>query len=223
MQIAPLLRIGRGVTALIGGGGKTTLMDRLAEELRGKGRVLICTSTHIRRSERIPVVADCDADTLREALHQHGVICAGTSAGDGKLTAPKASFEELAALAEYVLVEADGAKMLPLKAHASHEPVIPPNAQRVVLVVGADGFGRQIAQVCHRPELYAGRAGVSTDALVTPEIAARVITAEGFGDRVYVNKVESAGDYAAAEELAKRLACPVVAGSLHKEVYTCLR
>ena len=35
MQIAPLLHIGRGVTAIIGGGGKTTLMERLAHELSG--------------------------------------------------------------------------------------------------------------------------------------------------------------------------------------------
>lgn len=33
MQIAPLLHVGRGVTAIIGGGGKTTLMETLAGEL----------------------------------------------------------------------------------------------------------------------------------------------------------------------------------------------
>ena len=42
MQIAPLLNIGRGVTALIGGGGKTTLLYTLTEELRKKGTVLLC-------------------------------------------------------------------------------------------------------------------------------------------------------------------------------------
>ena len=89
--------------------------------------------------------------------------------------------------------------------------------------VGADGFGKPIDKVCHRPALYAERAGAPIDAVVTPECAARVILAEGFGDRVYINQVESADGYAAAEELTKRLTCPVVAGSLHKGVYTCLR
>lgn len=222
MQIAPLLKIGRGVTALIGGGGKTTLLYALAEELRGRGRVIVCTSTHIRMPEQYPLMTG-DAEALRVALDKENVVCAGTPAGDGKLTAPEASFEELAALADYVLVEADGAKGLPLKAHAGHEPVIPANAQRVVLVVGADGFGKPIDKVCHRPALYAERAGAPIDAVVTPEIAARLIAAEGYGDRVYINKVESADDYAAAEKLARRLTCPVVAGSLHKGVYTCLR
>lgn len=222
MQIAPLLKIGRGVTALIGGGGKTTLLYALAEELRGRGRVIVCTSTHIRMPEQYPLMTG-DAEALRVALDKENVVCAGTPAEDGKLTAPEASFEELAALADYVLVEADGAKGLPLKAHAGHEPVIPANAQRVVLVVGADGFGKPIDKVCHRPALYAERAGAPIDAVVTPEIAACLIAAEGYGDRVYINKVESADDYAAAEKLARRLTCPVVAGSLHKGVYTCLR
>jgi len=219
MQIAPLLNIGRGVTALIGGGGKTTLLYTLAEELRKKGSILLCTSTHIRIPEQYPLVT-AGADALRAALAEHGAVCAGTPAENGKLTAPPLSFETLSGLADYVLVEADGARRLPLKAHAPHEPVIPPNAQRVVLVVGADGFGRPVSQVCHRPERWAELAGVSTDSPVTPEAEARVIRAEGCGDRVYINKVESAADYAAAAELAKRLALPVVMGSLHKGVYT---
>ena len=220
MQISPLLNVGRGLTALIGGGGKTTLLYTLAEELRKKGSVLLCTSTHILPPEQYPLVTAAEADALRRALAEHGVVCVGTPAENGKLTAPPLPFETLAALADHVLVEADGSKRLPLKAHAPHEPVVPANAQRVVLVVGADGFGKPISAVCHRPELYAERAGASPGDPVTPELAARVIRAEGFGDRVYINKVESAADYAAAAELADRLALPAVLGSLRNGVYT---
>ena len=112
---------------------------------------------------------------------------------------------------------------MPLKAHAPHEPVIPANAQRVVLVVGADGFGKPIRDVCHRSERYAALCGVSENALVTPELEATLILAEGLGDRVYINKVETAEDYDRAAALANRLTCPVTAGSLHKGVYLCLR
>ena len=213
MKISPLLHIGRGVTALIGGGGKTTLLYTLTEELRKSGSVVLCTSTHIRVPEQYPLVTG-GADELRAALARHGAVCAGTPAADGKLTAAPIGFAELARLADYVLVEADGAKGLPLKLHAAHEPVIPENAQRAVLVVGADGFGKPLRQVCHR---------AAEDTPATPEWLARHIAADGFGDRVFINKVESAEDYAAAEELAKRLSCPVVAGSLHQGVYVCLR
>ena len=52
MQIAPLLHVGRGVTAIIGGGGKTTLMETLAGELSKKGKVIITTTTHICRPKQ---------------------------------------------------------------------------------------------------------------------------------------------------------------------------
>ena len=222
MQIAPLLQIGRGVTALIGGGGKTTLMYTLAEELKSRGKVIICTSTKIKLPEQYTTLFDASEDDVRAALQTHDILCVAEKSAEDKLCAPKLPFEALAQLAPYVIVEADGAKRLPLKAHASHEPVIPAAAQRVVTVIGIDGIGKRIAETCHRPTLYAQIAGVSEDDIVTPEIAARVVNAEGWGDRVYINKVESAEAYDAALALAKEFTCPVISGSLHKEVYTCL-
>ena len=223
MQISDLLQIGRGVTALIGGGGKTTLLYRLAEELRKKGTVILATSTRIYPPQQYALVMDGEETVLRRALKEYGVVAVGTINEEGKLRAPVFSFEELAAFADYVLVEADGAKCRPLKAHASHEPVIPDNAQRVVLGVGADGFGKPLEEVCHRPELYAPRCGAAAEDAVTAELAAKVILAEGYGDRVYINKVETAQDYDRAVHLAQLLRCPVVAGSLHQEVFACLR
>ena len=223
MQIAPLLNIGRGVTALIGGGGKTTLLYTLTEELRKKGTVILCTSTRIMRPAQYGVLERAGEAEVSAALAAHGAVCVGETAEGGKLAAPTLSFDLLARLADYVLVEADGAKRLPLKAHAPHEPVVPANAQRVVLVVGADGFGKPVRAACHRPERYAALCGASEETAVTPELEAAVLLAEGLGDRVYVNKVETAEDYDAAAALASRLTCPVAAGSLHKGVYLCLR
>ena len=223
MQIAPLLNIGRGVTALIGGGGKTTLLYTLTEELRKKGTVILCTSTRIMRPAQYEVLERASEAEVSAALAAHGAVCVGETAENGKLAAPTLSFDSLARLADYVLVEADGAKRLPLKAHAPHEPVVPANAQRVVLVVGADGFGKPIRAACHRPERYAALCGASEETAVTPELEAAVLLAEGLGDRVYVNKIETAEDYDAAAALASRLTCPVAAGSLHKGVYLCLR
>ena len=222
MQIAPLLQIGRGVTALIGGGGKTTLMDTLAEELKSRGKVIICTSTKIKLPEQYPTLFGASEDDVAAALAVNDVICVAERSVEDKLCAPKLPFETLARIAPYVIVEADGAKRLPLKAHASHEPVIPAASQRVVTVIGVDGIGKRIAETCHRPTLYAQIAGVSEDDVVTPEIAAKVINAEGFGDRVYINKVESAEAYDAAIALAGYFTCPVISGSLHKGVYVCL-
>ena len=218
-RLCDVLEVRRGVTAVIGGGGKTSLLYRLASELRERGMVLVATTTRILPPAHLPVRHDREG-TLR-ALRVNGIACAGTPTEGGKLAEP--SFADWMTLADYTLVEADGSKGLPLKAHAPHEPVIPANAQRVVLVVGADGFGKPIRDVCHRSERYAALCGVSENALVTPELEAALILAEGLGDRVYINKVETAEDYDRAAALANRLTCPVTAGSLHKGVYLCLR
>ena len=105
MDISALLGVERGVTALIGGGGKTTLMYTLAEELRHRGTVVVTTSTHIQRPEQYPVLTA--ADDVAAALAEHGAVCVASESPEGKLCAPALSFEALAALADFVLVEAD--------------------------------------------------------------------------------------------------------------------
>ena len=218
MDISALLGVERGVTALIGGGGKTTLMYTLAEELRHRGTVVVTTSTHIQRPEQYPVLTA--ADDVAAALAEHGAVCVASESPEGKLCAPALSFEALAALADFVLVEADGSKRLPLKAHAPHEPVIPPNARRIIYVVGADGFGRPIRQVCHRPERYAALCGAAEDDIVTPALEARVLHAEGYDTGwVFINKVETAEDWRSAEALTALLPGKVIAGSLRERVY----
>ena len=150
MQIAPLLHVGRGVTAIIGGGGKTTLMETLAGELSKKGKVIITTTTHICRPKQYETLLDADEAAVSAALERSGIVCVASQAESGKLCAPRLSMGTLAQLADFVLVEADGAKRLPLKAHASHEPVIPEEAQRVIMVIGIDGVGKTIRETCHR-------------------------------------------------------------------------
>lgn len=218
MDISALLGVERGVTALIGGGGKTTLMYTLAEELRHRGTVVVTTSTHIQRPEQYPVLTA--ADDVAAALAEHGAVCVASESPEGKLCTPALSFEALAALADFVLVEADGSKRLPLKAHAPHEPVIPVNARRIIYVVGADGFGRPIRQVCHRPERYAALCGAAEDDLVTPALEAKVLHAEGYDTGwVYINKVETAEGWRNAEALAALLPGKVITGSLWERVY----
>lgn len=220
MDISVLLGVEQGVTALIGGGGKTTLMYMLAEELRRRGTVAVTTSTHIQRPEQYPVLLSGGAAAVSAALAARGVVCVASETAEGKLTAPALPFAALAQLADFVLVEADGAKRLPLKAHAPHEPVIPPNARQTVYVVGADGFGHPIRQVCHRPEHYAALCGAAEDDVVTPALEAAVLRAEGYADGwVYVNKVETPQDWRNAEALVALLPGKVIAGSLWEKRY----
>lgn len=221
MGLAELLEIRPGVTAVIGGGGKTTLLRTLGEALAADGgRVILCASTKVRPFEGLCNLMDPAEPALAAALKASRLVCAGTPVpGAGKLTAPSIPMARLAALAEYVLVEADGSAGRPMKAHAPHEPVIPPEAEQVVLVVGASGFGRPISEAAHRPERYARLAGLRSTALITPAAAAAVLAAEGLHDRIYVNQVETPGDFKNAAALAEQLDCPLAAGSLWKGEY----
>ncbi len=276
-----LLDIQPGITAVIGAGGKTTLVRALAEELTGceqrandassmpaacnepKGeastsparpkangialahakpaasphtpepfgaalarpiRAIVATSTKMFAPDWCPVLLDASLDEVRAALSESPVVCVGSiHEPTGKLAAPTLAFPDLAQLADYVLVEADGAKMLPLKAHAEHEPAIPDGARRVVCVAGIDGVGKPVSQVCHRTDAFARLAGTSPNAAVTPEAIAAVLEAEALHDVVLINKVHTAADWQAAERIAALLGAPVVAGSLWKEEFRCLR
>lgn len=218
MELAELLDIRPGVTAVIGGGGKTTLLRTLGEELSRTHTVLLCTTTKIRPFPDLPCARTAaELDRLRR---EHRLLCAGTEVPDtGKLTAPETSMAALAERFDYVLVEADGAAGYPLKAHAPWEPVVPSEAGQTICVVGASGFGRPIAEAAHRPERYAALAGVPVTAEVTPETEAAVLAAEGLHTKIYVNQVETLWDLADAKSLAALVDCPVLAGSLHRKEY----
>ena len=206
-MLAEILGVRKGVTAVIGGGGKTTLLRTLGEELARSGaRVILATTTK-----------------FAEALGRAPIVCAAAPWWEsGKLAASPVPMVRLTALADYVLVEADGSAGLPLKAHAPHEPVIPAEAARTILVVGASGFGRPIREAAHRPERYAQLAGCDIETAVTPEIAARVLRAEGLGDLVLVNQAETPEARELARKLAENLPLPVCAGSLRRGEMVCV-
>lgn len=219
MNLQDTLRVPSGIVAVVGSGGKTTLLRELARELAAAGRtVVLATSTRILPFEDVPTLTAADEESIRGALAKHGVACVGEPAEKGKLAAPEIPFAQLASLADHVLVEADGSRRLPLKAHEAWEPVIPEGTARTILVVGASGFGRPVAEAVHRPERFCELAGCRQDDAATPAAAARVIAAEGLADQVVVNQCESPEGRAAARELARRLGVPTFAGSIRDHV-----
>lgn len=129
---------------------------------------------------------------------------------------------ELIALADYVLLEADGSKRLPLKAHLPHEPVIPAEANQVIAVLGLSGLGQPIQEAAHRPEIYARLAGCTVEDIATPARAAAVLQAEGGFTRLVLNQAEDREK--AGREIAARLCCPVLLASLQEGWWrTCPR
>lgn len=211
------LGVREGVLSIIGSGGKTTLLATLAREL--PGAVILCTTTHMLPFPGIPLLPGDRVEPVREALLRERVVCLGRPDEKGKLTAPALPMSQLQTLAPWVLVEADGSKHLPLKAHAPYEPVISPESQHTILVAGASGFGRPILQAVHRPERFCTLTEAGLEDLVTPELAARAIARENLARQVLLNQVEERADWAAAQAFARALegsGIAVWAGSLRR-------
>jgi probable selenium-dependent hydroxylase accessory protein YqeC len=217
---------GDDVVALVGGGGKTSAMFRLARELVARGgRAITTTTTRIFAAQIAlsPVhlaAANATRERVEAALAAHGqvLVIGPTDPETGK--ADGVSLDLFGRLRGWVpdacmLNEADGSRMRPFKAPAAHEPVIPASTTAVVLVVGADVLGKPLdADHVHRPERVSALAGAPLGARITPALVARVLThPEGgrkgvpAGARVValINKVEILSDRAPAHELAEHL------------------
>ena len=236
--LASALKIEPGITAIIGSGGKSTLLRALGLELMRAGdRVLLCTTTHMFPVAGVPWDGSCrrlDAAPWKpSALHAPGCTCeacTGLGRGSicqagvldpqtGKLSSPAAPFDQLAQRFGYVLAEADGSKRLPLKAHAAWEPVVPAGTANVIWLVGASGFGKPINEAVHRPELFCERCGCELTDIATPERVAQVLTAEMQAlelstARVMLNQVDTLNDPTMAGRFEATLGRPIVATSL---------
>lgn len=223
MKLAPLLKIEKGITAIIGSGGKTTLLRTLSGEL--PGRVLLCTSTHFQGYADLPTVLDPTEADLRKALAAHPIVCAAGRSPTGKLVDCGLPYETLADLADFVLVEADGSRRRPLKAHARHEPVIPPCTRQVLCVVGLSGLHRPVSEVVHRPELFCSLANCTPEDEATPERVARALVQEHLADTYFLNQGESGSALQDAKIIASHLkphGFSVVAGSQREKKYYIL-
>lgn len=222
MELSGLLKVERGITALIGSGGKTTAMYLLARELSRQGTVICTTSTHIAAPDHMPVLINPGEEALAASLMKNRAVCVGSTASEGKLAAPSLPWDTLASLADTVLVEADGSRQLPCKAHLPHEPVIPPGTTQRILLVGASGLGQPVRQAAHRPEVFCRLSGLTMDAPITPSALAAVIQQENLADKVLINQAEGPDALSQARELAALLSVPVLAGSLWKRSFLCL-
>ena len=223
MELQPILGIKKGVTAVIGSGGKSTLLHTLAQEL--PGRILLCTSTHFMPYDDLPSLTEPTEETLRQAFTACRVVCAGRETVNGKLTDCGLPYEILADLADYVLVEADGSRRFPLKAHAPHEPVIPGNCRRVVCVVGLSGLHRPVREAVHRPEIFCPHTGCTPEDEVTAELVARGLIKEHLADTYLLNQMENENALQDAKIIASALksqGCRVIGGSQRNREYKLL-
>lgn len=164
---------------IVGGGGKTTVMYELAAAWAACGcKVLVLTSTHILQPADGSFAADAAA--VHNLWQQRRYAVIGTpELASGKLTAPPQDlYEALQLQADVILCEADGSKHHPCKAPAAREPVLLPDSDIVLAVVGMDALGCPLAQVCQRPQPAAAFLGCSLDSVIDEQMLAALLLSE---------------------------------------------
>ena len=294
IPLSEALGIKKGVNAIIGSGGKSSLLKSLSLELSQKGSVLLTTSTHILpfshcenicfsdenvsisdenisilngnaliSNENVSILngnalisnenvsslnkniftlnekfllPGKDIQSEEEALEnsktllqskvlslwdksQNPILCLGTLERNGKLSPFPLPFSTLEQMADYVLVEADGSKRLPGKAHGQNEPQIPKESQRTILVFGASALHKPISEVIHRVEIFQNffTPTLPPDTLLTKELLLQAFRKENLGDCLFVNQLDCLTKKEAEELLLflqKSLGKMVCGGSL---------
>jgi probable selenium-dependent hydroxylase accessory protein YqeC len=215
------------VISLVGAGGKTTLMFRLAQELFLRGKNVVTTTTtkilEPTSGETNFLFIDPDEKRIRDFVQHHldqyhHITVAQERLGSGKLKGISPNLvNELESLQgmDTIIVEADGAASRPVKAPREGEPVIPSNTTLVVAILGVDGMEMVLNEEnVFQPERVSKITGIPIGERLTDEAMAILMThPEGIFkgtsslSRVvaFLNKVDIPNGMVKAKSIAQKI------------------
>ena len=184
------------VVSLCGGGGKTTLMYALARETKTILPTALFTTTHIMTPSDADVVLSVpfSAEECRAAWREGKIASSGTFLSEEqKFGAPgEDAMRFLCREASAVIIEADGARRLPVKFPAAWEPVIRPETTHTVVVAGLSALGKNPAEIVHRHALAKDFVDFSEDSLTEKPMAELLWTGYGRYDPIFfINQADT--------------------------------
>lgn len=146
-----------GIISFVGGGGKTTLMFRIAEELAGSDeRILVTTTTKIfapdsaRYPHRILTTSRQELQEKAEVSYRRSKIIVAASRhcleSNKFIGFPPEVVDRLwrSGSFRWILVEADGSARKPIKAPAEHEPAMPLYTRYCFGLIGLSALGKPL-------------------------------------------------------------------------------
>jgi molybdenum cofactor cytidylyltransferase len=171
--------------AVVGAGGKTSTILRLAESF--KQDVVITTTTHLgmdqieKAEQKYFVSSIADLEQIDWGNLPHMVSITGPVIDGHRLDG--LSPENIKFLCERsidhhfsILIEADGSRMLPLKAPAVHEPVIPEWVDAVIVLAGMSALGKPLSSdTVFRLEVFGKLGKINEGEVITVEGLDRVL------------------------------------------------
>jgi probable selenium-dependent hydroxylase accessory protein YqeC len=179
----------KGITSIVGGGGKTSLMYRLGAEYAAAGKsVILTTTTHIGdpKLSDARLIEQSECEKYDRIAVPGEVICVAKRAGYRKLECPDDYlWQRICKEADRVLAECDGARQMYVKAPAEHEPVIPAESDTVIAVTGLTALGYPLEKIGFRCELICKVLRITQEEILTPELLARLLVSPD-GQRKHV-------------------------------------
>ena len=217
----------REVISLVGAGGKTTLMFRLAKELSLCGKKVVTTTT-TKILEPAPeetrfLFIDPDEEKIKGFVRDHidlyhHITLARERLESGKLKGVSPDLVDglwNSQGMDIILIEADGAAGRPVKAPRENEPVIPTRTTLVVGILGVDGVEMELNdENVFQPERVSRITGIPAGEKLTEEaMALLMVHPEGIfkgtpsSSRVaaFLNKVDVPNGVAKAKSIAQKI------------------
>ena len=223
----------RAFISLVGAGGKSTLFNRLAEELAYKNKRMILTTTTKMFSWQLApfvkkgrLIEGHNEESVRESIKKFfslkskggRLAVIGEKIEDKeeeKVSGPPPEWLDKwweDKLADYFLIEADGAAGRPVKAPASYEPVIPLSTTDLIGVIGIDVLGLSLQEEnVFRSQIFSRLTGLNLGEKVGIEALAFLIchpqglfkgAPPGCRRHLFINKAEDSNSIEMAEEFA---------------------
>jgi probable selenium-dependent hydroxylase accessory protein YqeC len=210
--------------SIMGAGGKSTLMNRLADEFIVLGCTVVLTSTtnyhrpKTLQSDQILLTREVPAwpEKLGAlARRWNRLVVLHHELGDAMVkgidvAAVRTIHEHIPKAV--VIVKTDGARKRWFKAPNQSEPIVPPWSQVSITVVNGEILGRPLTDaLVHRPERVAELTGLNLGDPITPQAVGAVLThpdtyapkiPAGARRAIYISHVRTAEDVEHAKTIA---------------------
>jgi len=229
----------KDIISFVGAGGKTTMMFKIAQELRQGNRVLVTTTTKIFFPlEDTYDFISTDSAILPQDIHikKNGIYILGSAVNQENkiLGLSFKKLDELAPYFDYILIEADGAKKKQLKWWNETEPVIYMKTTKTIGIIDIQALKMEINENnVHRSKIFCELTGAIQGERVKIEHLLKIVInplglfKAALGEKIlYINKVERPNDLISAKSLVnkvnlndKKLIDRVLWGSLKKDMY----
>lgn len=214
------------VLSFVGAGGKTSLMFAMAEEAAKKGfRVIVTTSTKIFKPMNYPMALVERAKDVEPCSLRQPILIVGRLFSEEKLISlPEDEIGKLRDYSDILLIEADGARRLPLKLPGEKEPVLIEETDMVIGCAGLDSIGQRFCDACFRFERAEHLYLKKGEDRITPSDVANVLSGmdgakkgtKNMQYRAVLNKADLVSPELAAKtalEVEQRLGEPCVIAS----------